>query len=239
MTNKNADLFKTEQQEKQEEQEVLATQYFKNEVARQIGKNLAIARRLAGFSQTQVMENVFSLVDQKNRLSEIENGKMPDTFLLQRLCVYYGVSADWVLGFTAEPDVDRNASRASILFRGLFEAILPTVRSVTMELSSVGAQFIEKMPESEVMDVIESAKSLIKVSTQSSNEIRPELSQLMNAVRNCEVRMSRQQRELYKQLDDMAGKTENVMYTEVLENCQRQSNAKVNESLIPQNLNLL
>lgn len=63
-----------------------------------IGRKLALARERSGMLQHEVAIELFGIA-QKNRISEMENGKtLPDAELLQVMCSLYRVSVDWVLG---------------------------------------------------------------------------------------------------------------------------------------------
>lgn len=72
-----------------------------------IGLNLAAARRNAGMTQTEVMQAVWGVANNRNRISEIENGKkdltLIDLLIFQNL---YGQSLDYICGLSTEPEVD-------------------------------------------------------------------------------------------------------------------------------------
>ena len=72
-----------------------------------VGLNLAAARRNAGMTQTEVMQAVWGVSNNRNRISEIENGKkdltLIDLLIFQNL---YGQSLDYICGLSTEPEVD-------------------------------------------------------------------------------------------------------------------------------------
>lgn len=210
----NLDLFMSTDEAKKKDRMRREHDEAKRLAGIQVGKNLAKARRLSGRSQSQVMSEVFHLIGQKNRISEIENGKMPDVDLLQRLCHYYGVSSDWVLGFTAEPDLDHNASRAGILYGNMLQVLMPVVRNITLNLSHIGAKAIGGLPESSAMDLLDTAKALID--HQSKSDISPELANLMHAVRKIEINLAKNNSDLTKHLDDLSD-PDNILYSQVIE----------------------
>ena len=80
-----------------------------------IGRKLVLARERRGLLQHEVALELFG-VEQKNRISEMENGKtLPDAELLQVMCSLYHVSVDWVLGFRINPELNENESVAGVL----------------------------------------------------------------------------------------------------------------------------
>lgn len=72
-----------------------------------IGLNLAAARRNTGMTQTEVMKAVWGVSNNRNRISEIENGKknltLIDLLIFQDL---YGQSLDYICGLSIEPEID-------------------------------------------------------------------------------------------------------------------------------------
>jgi predicted XRE-type DNA-binding protein len=80
-----------------------------------IGCKLALARKCSGMLQHEVVIELFG-VEQKNRISEMENGKtLPDAELLQVMCSLYHISVNWVLGFRINPELNETESVAGIL----------------------------------------------------------------------------------------------------------------------------
>jgi transcriptional regulator with XRE-family HTH domain len=74
-----------------------------------------LARKRSGMLQHEVAIELFG-VEQKNRISGMENGKMlSDAELLQVMCSLYHVPVDWVLGFRINPELNENESVAGVL----------------------------------------------------------------------------------------------------------------------------
>ncbi len=112
-----------------------------------IGRKLAMARDMAQLRQEDVALEIFG-TPHKNRMSEIENGKlMPDAELLSVLCQKYGVSSDWVLGFTVEPELDKTASVAGILFNSLGDMMSEYTQAMAFQLSMAAAQHVTSFPK--------------------------------------------------------------------------------------------
>lgn len=170
-----------------------------------IGRKLAKARILVKLSQSEVMSRIFSVpisAKRANRISEIENGhKIPDAEVLQKLCLLYGVSADWVLGFTIDPEFDHNASRVGILLNGVHDVTTRMIKEISQSVAEVGANYIGQLPKSCYLELLDRAKILI---AHHQGEITDDIANLMACVRECEVLLAREQQGYYKQLDHMA-----------------------------------
>ncbi|MBF7683000.1 helix-turn-helix transcriptional regulator [Acinetobacter sp. B5B] len=176
-----------------------------------IGRRLAKARILVKLSQSEVMNRVFcqsgktktaNKTSRANRISEIENGhKIPDAEILQKLCLLYGVSADWVLGFTIEPEFDRNSSRVGLLLNGVHDVTTRMIKEISQSVAEVGANYLGELPKSCHLELLDRAKILI---AHNQGEISDDMAKLMTCVRECEVALAREQQGHYKQLDNMA-----------------------------------
>jgi transcriptional regulator with XRE-family HTH domain len=128
-----------------------------------IGKNLAHARALAGFSQSDVMRMVWAEKNptQKNRISEVESGKsLPDAELLSELCQLYGVSADYICGLSAEPEIDQTAGRVGMIYTGLTEIAATATQQMVENLSRISASYIAAMPKPHAMALLDAAKTV-------------------------------------------------------------------------------
>lgn len=169
-----------------------------------IGEKLAWARNLNRMKQSDVMQKVFDTKNpnQKNRISEIENGKKaPDAEILQQLCLLYGVSSDWVLGFTVEPEIDRNASRIGIVYNALYQNLLPIFQNMTEALATAGVQAMATLPKPCVLALVEKCKQIIR-NELDKNNTSPEVMELMEIVRECDVLIAKQHNQNFKVLDD-------------------------------------
>lgn len=120
-----------------------------------IGKNLAVARKLAGLNQIEVMERVWKRTDNKNRISELENGAVALSLdVLIQLCLLYGISADYILGFSVEPELDLNAGRAGHLYNHM-KAL---VEDMTKALCITAAKNMEAMPRPQATALADHAR---------------------------------------------------------------------------------
>jgi transcriptional regulator with XRE-family HTH domain len=137
-----------------------------------IGANLASARRLAGYSQSDVMHIVWhETTNQKNRISEMESGKsLPDAELLSELCLLYGVSADYICGISAEPEIDQTAGRVGLIYNGLSEIAASSVQQMVEGLSRLSANYIAAMPKPHALALMEAAKLVWREYTKKEHD---------------------------------------------------------------------
>lgn len=150
-----------------------------------IGKNLANARHLAGYSQLDVMREIWSETGkQKNRISEIESGRaLPDAELLSVLCQFYGVSADYVCGLSAEPEIDQTAGRVGMIYNGLKEIASESVRQMVESISKISASYIAAMPKPHALAMMDAAKLVWHEYTKKDNsKIKRDYPELNDAI---------------------------------------------------------
>lgn len=179
-----------------------------------IGLKLCAARKLSKMTQTDVMLKIFNVKNpnQKNRISEIESGKVaPDSELLQELCLLYGVSADWILGFTVEPEIDLTASRVGLLYNGMAHALSPLVERIIEQVSGsfaeAGSQYLASLPNSGILALIQNAKNIIN-EINDGHVTKESLATLMETVRECDVLLSRNNVKFFSHLDDLCERDE-------------------------------
>lgn len=205
-----------------------------------IGRKLAMARDMAQLRQEDVALEIFG-TPHKNRMSEIENGKlMPDAELLSLLCQKYGVSADWVLGFTVEPELDKTASVAGILFNSLGDMMSEYTQAMAFQLSMAAAQHITSFPKALTVQLLTASKELIQACLSQDQSIQdkvlPELQALMLIVRECEQNRAKQIRNLEMAIDDVFQRDENDLQEKALidliQNKKRFSKASLQQQAI-------
>ncbi|WP_151828027.1 helix-turn-helix domain-containing protein [Acinetobacter oleivorans] len=185
-----------------------------------IGRKLAMARDMSQLRQEDVAMEIFG-TPHKNRMSEIENGKlMPDAELLSVLCQKYGVSSDWVLGFTVEPELDKTASVAGILFNSLGDMMSEYTQAMAFQLSIAAAQHVTSFPKALTVQLLTASKELIKACLSQDKSIQekvlPELQALMLIVRECEQNRAKQIRNLEMAIDDVFQRDESDLQEKVL-----------------------
>lgn len=205
-----------------------------------IGRKLAMARDMSQLRQEDVAMEIFG-TPHKNRMSEIENGKlMPDAELLSVLCQKYGVSSDWVLGFTVEPELDKTASVAGILFNSLGDMMSEYTQAMAFQLSMAAAQHVTSFPKALTVQLLTASKELIQAClTQDQSfqdKVLPELQTLMLIVRECEQNRAKQIRNLEMAIDDVFQRDESDIQEKALidliKNKKRFSKASLQQQAI-------
>ncbi|MGC9655393.1 UNVERIFIED_CONTAM: helix-turn-helix domain-containing protein [Acinetobacter pittii] len=205
-----------------------------------IGRKLAMARDMAQLRQEDVALEIFG-TPHKNRMSEIENGKlMPDAELLSVLCQKYGVSSDWVLGFTVEPELDKTASVAGILFNSLGDMMSEYTQAMAFQLSMAAAQHVTSFPKALTVQLLTASKELIQACLTKDqafqDKVLPELQTLMLIVRECEQNRAKQIRNLEMAIDDIFQRDESDIQEKALidliQNKKRFSKASLQQQAI-------
>lgn len=186
------------------------------EVRRAIGKNFQNARhKIAGMTQVQVMAAIWHERNpkQKNRISEIESGQtLPDAELFQQLCKLYGVSADYILGFSVEPEIDETAGRVGHIYNGLKEIAGDVIQTFALNLATVSASFIKSMPKPHMMALLDQSKRVVRAFSDSKGVITPAIEtsvhELSNLVRDTERQMAVQMRGFELALTDIVDRVD-------------------------------
>lgn len=187
-----------------------------------IGRKFALARDMAGLKQEEVMVKIFGTSGgQKNRISEIENGKtMPDAELFQVLCELYVVSADWILGFTVEPEMDKTTATAGILYNSLGDMLTEFTQAATAQITMACARHITSFPKADSVVLLEQAKVLVKacgnLKREAYEQIQPALIGVMESIRNCDQKNALQIRNLEIALDDVYQREEAELHQKML-----------------------
>lgn len=164
-----------------------------------IGLNLAAARRNAGMSQTDVMKAVYGVSNNRNRISEIENGKknlsMTDLLIFQNL---YNQSIDYICGLSCEPELD--------VLAGTVNHVVNQSKSViellTTELASVMVTHVKSIAKNDHKALLASVKQLcdvikpdgkaLKAGMASNDPVSKAVVDVMEVMRAIEAKQARQ-----------------------------------------------
>ncbi|GAA5003424.1 hypothetical protein GCM10023206_07180 [Acinetobacter puyangensis] len=189
-----------------------------DERRRLIGLKLSEARKLAKYTQSEVMKEIFNTRNptQKNRISEIENGKvLPDAELLVELCLLYGVSCDWILGFTVEPEIDINASRVGILYNGTHRMLSESIQRIVEAFSEIGAAHMSKLPNSCFLELVEQARNVV-TQVRTGKFRKEDFDNFAALVKECDIKLAQQVSANLKLLDNLVERSDEIV-TESLE----------------------
>lgn len=177
------------------------TAFIEEKTAKSVGKRLKIARTMAKLRQEDVGRHIWG-EPIKNRISEIENGRLPNSAILLRLCLFYGVSADWVLGFTGEPDIDPKLSQVAILYNAIAERSVEMVNNYIERLSEASIAHLTHFNDNSILDLINFNKKLIQHCVDHS-VVNPIIKEMMHRVQLCEKYIAQQNVKNYQYLDSL------------------------------------
>ena len=184
-----------------------------------IGRKLALARERSGMLQHEVAIELFG-VAQKNRISEMENGKtLPDAELLQVMCSLYRVSVDWVLGFTINPELNETESVAGVLFNSVGDILSENLNAVAAQMSMLCAKHIASFPKPLTIQLLEQAKTVVNqylLDQCSNDKLQPVMIELIQTIKECEKDRAIQFNYLAKGLDDIFERDESDVQEKIL-----------------------
>lgn len=160
-----------------------------------IGLNLAAARRNAGMTQTDVMQAVWGVSNNRNRISEIENGKkdltLIDLLVFQNL---YGQSLDYICGLSTEPEVDMLAGTVN----HIVNQSRTMIELLTTELAEVMVSHVKSISKNDHAALLVAAKDVVSLRQPNVTDAikEPDLydatMRLRQVVRHVEVKQARQ-----------------------------------------------
>lgn len=160
-----------------------------------IGLNLAAARRNAGMTQTDVMQAVWGVSNNRNRISEIENGKkdltLIDLLVFQNL---YGQSMDYICGLSTEPEMDMLAGTVNHIVNESKNMI----ELLTTELAEVMVNHVKSISKNDHAALLVAAKEVVSIRKPNVTDAikEPDLydatMKLRQVVRHVEVKQARQ-----------------------------------------------
>lgn len=201
-----------------------------------IGRKLALARERSGMLQHEVAIQLFG-VEQKNRISEMENGKtLPDAELLLVMCRLYRVSVDWVLGFTINPELNETESVAGVLFNSVGDILSDNLNAVAAQVSMLCAKHIASFPKPLMVQLLENAKTAVNqyLLDQDSNEkLQPVMIELIQTIKECEKNRAVQFNYLAKGLDDIFERDENNVQEKILLDLKKSNKTRFAQTTLP------
>ena len=159
-----------------------------------IGQNLAAARRNAGMTQTDVMKAIWGVSNNRNRISEIENGKknltLIDLLIFQDL---YGQSLDYICGLSIEPEIDILAGTVNHVVNQSHTII----EMLTTELASVVVDHMKSICKNDHEALLTYTKELCnairseKCASELSEPVVQATRRVMHIIRKIEVDQAR------------------------------------------------
>ena len=201
-----------------------------------IGRKLALARERSGMLQHEVAIELFG-VAQKNRISEMENGKtLPDAELLQVMCSLYRVSVDWVLGFTINPELNETESVAGVLFNSVGDILSENLNAVAAQMSMLCAKHIASFPKPLTIQLLEQAKTVVNqylLDQCSNDKLQPVMIELIQTIKACEKDRAIQFNYLAKGLDDIFERDEGDVQEKILLDLKKSRKTRFSQTTLP------
>ena len=203
-----------------------------------IGRKLALARERSGLLQHEVAIELFG-VEQKNRISEMENGKtLPDAELLLVMCRLYRVSVDWVLGFTINPELNETESVAGVIFNSFGELLADNLNAVTFQMALLCSKHITSFPKALSLQLLEKSKV---VSNQyvdlmghgGDDRLKPFIMELLQIIKECEKDQAIQFNYLAKGLEDIFERDENNVQERILLDLKKSRKTRFAQTTLP------
>ena len=171
---------------------------------KQIGGNLAYARQSLELTQNQVALKIFGDEAKYKKISEIERGfRLPDAELLQTLCLFYGVSSDWVLGFSEAIELDPLIGNANVLFMKVATQIDTAVQRIAIELCQLGAKQIPKLPKRKYLEILNLILEIKDISPNNAVLLKQKMNILFNLANQSKKTLNRQDKILERQIDSV------------------------------------
>ncbi|MDF2417279.1 helix-turn-helix domain-containing protein [Acinetobacter beijerinckii] len=201
-----------------------------------IGRKLALARERRGMLQHEVAIELFG-VEQKNRISEMENGKtLPDAELLQVMCSMYRVSVDWVLGFTINPELNETESVAGVLFNSVGDILADNLNAITSQISLLCAKHINSFPKALQIQLLEqskaAAKQFLQLDRHQQEKLKPEMMDLIQTIQECEKERAVQFNHIAKGLEDITERDEDEIQEKILQDLKSQRKSRFTQTTL-------
>ena len=201
-----------------------------------IGRKLALARERSGMLQHEVAIELFGIA-QKNRISEMENGKtLPDAELLQVMCSLYRVSVDWVLGFTINPELNETESVAGVLFNSVGDILSENLNALTAQMSLLCAKHISSFPKPLTLQLLDNAKTVVNqylLDQGTNSKLQQVMIELIQSIKECEKDRAIQFNYLAKGLDDIFERDEGDVQERILLDLKRSRKTRFSQTTLP------
>lgn len=134
-----------------------------------LGINLKVARVGAGYTQAEVMERVWGITNNRNRISELENGHVDVNIeLLIILADMYGCTVDYLLGRSCEPINDIYANHLNHILLNCRKYFEPMIEQMVGSVTD----FMQKVDKDEHMDLVNTCKKIRDYTLKHSDDLK-------------------------------------------------------------------
>lgn len=172
------------------------------------GRRVREARRIFGIKQPELYEIVYQRSpmrenEGRNRISELEKGKNNcDIMRFKRLCIALNVNPAYLLGLSDEPEMRPVNRYLSQLYHGVTQHFAESIQSLVDMVAHQAVDYMNQLPPSNYLALLGAVKEYC-LSRIAQGDTDPQLSNIMNLVRQIEVAQARKQIEDLKYLDDI------------------------------------
>lgn len=134
-----------------------------------LGINLKVAREGAGYTQAEVMERVWGIFNNRNRISEIENGHVDVNIeLIIILADMYGCTVDYLLGRSCEPINDIYANHLNHILLNCRKYFEPMIEQMVGSVTD----FIKKVDKDEHLELVNTCEKLRDYTLKHNDKIK-------------------------------------------------------------------
>lgn len=134
-----------------------------------LGINLKVAREGAGYTQAEVMERVWGIFNNRNRISEIENGHVDVNIeLIIILADMYGCTVDYLLGRSCEPINDIYANHLNHILLNCRKYFEPMIEQMVGSVTD----FIKKVDKDEHLELVNTCEKLRDYTLKYNDKIK-------------------------------------------------------------------
>lgn len=136
---------------------------------RLLGTNLKVAREGAGYTQAEVMERVWGITNNRNRISEIENGHVDVNIeLIIILADMYGCTVDYLLGRSCEPINDIYANHLNHVILNCRKYFEPMIEQMVGSVTD----FIKKVDKDEYVELVNTCEKIRDYTLKNNDDLK-------------------------------------------------------------------
>ena len=169
-----------------------------------VGRNLAKARRELKYTQREIALKLFGNEKDHLKISKAETGvALPDCEVLHHLCRLYGVSSDWVLGFTDVVELSPVIGNAGVLFTSLINTLDEELKKLCFELCMQGSKHISNFPSPLYLELLNKIDVFLNIVAEIPEAKTKEFYELKRISKQCRNVLKKQEQEMQEQVETL------------------------------------
>ena len=173
-----------------------------------IGANLKAARLNAGLTQTGVMNAIYGVSNNRNRISEVETGRKKEITVTELLKFQelYGQSLDYICGLSTEPEMDMLAGSVN----HVVNQSQSLVEMLTTQVANVVVSQMKVIAKDDHAALIAQTKALCNTTKRDYQnglvgmDSLQAVNRAMHVIRNIEVKQARQAQAVESQMTQIS-----------------------------------